>query len=390
MKVSHLSVFTGFALLTAATTYAMANIKGNGGDVVACRDQTGALTSVELLDFYEARTLRGIQRDLGPAELKVEEKIDLALKRLARLSPQRAATYRASALGFLKCKPMAGAESMCLTGQTLSDVPDSNHVAVPNGCTIEQIVIQRDPEFAEDARYLVNMDLWNLLDNDNKAGLALHEAIYREIRTLGFAGSTAARYFNSYITSHGLDQFQPEQAPIFEFLKKLGLDSFEYGGLIVRLQSPSEFSPDGVLATTLSSENGPMISLPIGKLNLIYGCNSSVLYCNQNQTEFYANKKIKRIYTMHTSTKISGEFKINGVDIKVACGNNLPGISFHENGMLKEGILSAPARRIKSSDGKILDCSIGAYLRFDEQGDLEYYNLEDPQDRSRPSCREIN
>ena len=50
-------------LFLSLPTFANGHEAGNGGDVVTCRDKQGNLHSIELLDFYEARTFRNIQYD---------------------------------------------------------------------------------------------------------------------------------------------------------------------------------------------------------------------------------------------------------------------------------------------------------------------------------------
>src|SRR4051794_27132981 len=51
--------------------------RGNGGDAVVCRDHDDKIISVELLDFFEARNMRGIYLDLGDDSLSVDQKVQL-------------------------------------------------------------------------------------------------------------------------------------------------------------------------------------------------------------------------------------------------------------------------------------------------------------------------
>ncbi len=130
MKKPHWSIALVFALiilglsvmgLSVLAQPALAeNEVGNGGDVLVCRDPAGTITTVELLDFFEARTFRGIPIDLGDPSLPVEGKLALALSRLERFSPQRAARYRAWLLAFWQ-------EAALIPGIVLEDIPDSAH-----------------------------------------------------------------------------------------------------------------------------------------------------------------------------------------------------------------------------------------------------------------------
>lgn len=167
---------------------------GNGGDAVVCRDADGSITSAELLDFYEGRVVHKKQIDLGDKSLDYREKISLALDRLAKQSPNRAGKFGNLAETF-------ESEANYLSDVSLVDVPDSNHIALKRGCAIEQLVIMKEPKFAEDRRYTINKDIWDRLDNDNKAGMVLHELFYREALEHGHANSVGARYLNSLLCS---------------------------------------------------------------------------------------------------------------------------------------------------------------------------------------------
>lgn len=177
-------------------------VVGNGGDAVVCRDSEDRKTA-ELLDYYEARTLRGIIIDMGPADLSVQSKADLALDRIARVRPEWAARYAHRIQNFYR-------DAQFLKGYSLQDIPDSRHLTLPNGCKIEQLVIQRPVRPENEALFLVNEDLWDLLDNTNKAGILLHEAIYEEALKMGAKNSINTRYLNSKISS-ALPAFKNEE-----------------------------------------------------------------------------------------------------------------------------------------------------------------------------------
>jgi hypothetical protein len=171
------------------------NDTGNGGNSIVCLDAQGKIRSAELLDLYEARVMRGIVPNLGSLSVSYPEKVEMALKRLERLSPLRAAKYRGWIADFER-------DSLFLPGVTLVEVPDSDHIVVPDGCKRMQLIVQKAPSFPEDKRFTISKDIWDYLDNDNRAAAVLHEAIYRE----GFeenhhANSVASRYFNSIIVS---------------------------------------------------------------------------------------------------------------------------------------------------------------------------------------------
>lgn len=172
--------------------------KGNGGNGVVCRHPSQAIRYSELLDFWEARELRQIHRKLEGARAPWQKSTALALGRLERLDPKRAAQYRHWVDEFF-------ADAIVQPGVILVLIEDSFHLSFPKDCKVEQAAIQRAPVFPEDRRYLVSGDLWDSFDEENRAGLILHEVILREAVSFGQQDSRATRYFNSLITSDVFD-----------------------------------------------------------------------------------------------------------------------------------------------------------------------------------------
>lgn len=184
---------------------------GNGGDIVACPDGKN-----EVLDIFEAREMRGIPLTVGAEQMSVDELMGQFIQRVRRIDPGRADLYSGWYRDFAK-------ESLFKSGIVLVDVPDSRHLTLPVGCEIKQIAIQREPKFSEDRRYLINLDLWNTLDNANRAVLVLHELIYRDAIHQRHTDSINTRYFNSYIFSNKISNFT---LPTYlDFLNKIGLKS---------------------------------------------------------------------------------------------------------------------------------------------------------------------
>lgn len=202
---------------------------GNGGNMLICLNTNGTLKSKELLDFYESRVIRGITPSLGHPSLPYLDKIEMVLTRIQHLSPRRFKSYLEEARSF-------ESQSVFLTATDLTTMPDSQHPVVPKNCTVVQTVIQRTPIFAEDKRYIVNKDIWDLLDNDDKAGLVLHEAILREAALMApilaarglipqsqevLRDSSKVRYINSLLASEKLINKTPEDWA--DLAKKAGL-----------------------------------------------------------------------------------------------------------------------------------------------------------------------
>jgi hypothetical protein len=163
-------------------------ISGGGGKSVVCRDSAGAITSVELLDIWEAKTLYENLPVTVSGDLSHD--VDLALTRLKN-------TYRFDGTGSLgDDKQYVGQDFVLallrqkasnfltpkdnvlrLRGVSLSLTDDSYELARPSGCEIQQVV-----NYQMSGRILINQDLYDHLDAINKAALIAHEAMYATLR----------------------------------------------------------------------------------------------------------------------------------------------------------------------------------------------------------------
>lgn len=219
-----------FVLFMSTMAFAAKEV-GNGGDVVVCKSPTGQLT-YELLDYYEARVMRGIEINLDSYLANDEKNLALAvLARLGKLNPIRQMYYAELVEEFYYSQQM-------LRGVKLVDVQDSQHVFLPEGCYIHQAIVQRNPKFSEDKRYLIDGDLWQKLDLVTRAGLILHEVIYRETLLAEHEDSTSARYFHSYLAANKFKEMDHPQ--YVTLLDSAGMPDYEYQGINLALCKPIE------------------------------------------------------------------------------------------------------------------------------------------------------
>jgi len=72
---------------TRAALLGPGNEVGNGGDVVVCRDAAGAIASVEMLDLFEGRTLRGLSVDPALDGGSFDEVVERIAARLHGVDP---------------------------------------------------------------------------------------------------------------------------------------------------------------------------------------------------------------------------------------------------------------------------------------------------------------
>ena len=211
-----------FCMMFAITNAIGGDEKGNGGAVVTCFNPDQTVQSTRLLDFYEAKVMRDIDYELGMPNVPSSGKVKYALDRLHRLDRDRAITYQERAEAFL-------ANALFIDEVILPDTKDFGLVPIPAHCKIEQLAIQKNPVFPEDKRYWISKAIWNRLDEDQRAGLILHEIVYGEALALGQTTSVNARYFTSLVASdHFMSMNGSEYASI---LKLIGFSSGPMGDL---------------------------------------------------------------------------------------------------------------------------------------------------------------
>lgn len=183
------NILVVFMLLIAGPSFA--SRVGNGGDGVYCEKE--GRVSVELLDFFEGR-LRG-----WPPVLigeTVEEKIELFIQKVEKFDLYLGIVLREGFDHYL--------QNRRFTDNELVDIPDSEHVQLPKGCQIRQAAIFRMPHelIPGEPVYLVNQDLWDLMDKNSKAGLVLHEILYRYARITHHQDSVVARLVLTALASN--------------------------------------------------------------------------------------------------------------------------------------------------------------------------------------------
>lgn len=190
---------------------------GNGGDGLICHDQAGNIQSVELFDYWQASQNTELpDYDLGPKNLPFEKKIELVLNRIERVNPTRAKLYRRWFKEFFKPENFKWAGN-------LMDIPDTGAATWPGNCEIVQLAVQQKPELPGEKRYMIRKDLWdNHLDNDHKAGLILHELIYREAKAdrvcykadacyYPHLDSRKVRFYNAVVSSKDFESYTLKQ-----------------------------------------------------------------------------------------------------------------------------------------------------------------------------------
>ncbi|MNS77111.1 hypothetical protein D3C72_1106850 [compost metagenome] len=188
--------------------------RGNGGDALVCKNAQGQITSAHFFDLYEATEKFGMTL-VPPKGATLEEKVLSLIDRVSSVDPIRAKLMKLWYKTFNK-------ESSLKPGITLVDVPDTGDAFWPKECELAQLVVQTDLDLPLNPyRYLFSKDIWQLLDDNNKAATIVHELLWREARVAKHRTSAAIRYFNGLFLSDGFKNLTHDEYQ--ELIEKLDL-----------------------------------------------------------------------------------------------------------------------------------------------------------------------
>ncbi|UXR63750.1 hypothetical protein EZJ49_11805 [Bdellovibrio bacteriovorus] len=211
-------------ILSSSLTFAGGDWVGNGGNVLECASGS----QVQLLDYYEGQQQRHIPVNLGSG-VSYHEKVLFVLSRLEVINPSRADKYKNWFATF-------DAETQWFSEGKFLPIRDSGAVIIPTDCEIRQIAIQRPQDLIMpgDKRYLVDLRLWNRLSEQDKAGLILHELIYREGIENDQSSSPRVRYFNQILSSVAVASYSSQQ--LMELVRQVGFSETDYMGVPVNIK----------------------------------------------------------------------------------------------------------------------------------------------------------
>lgn len=344
-------LFYTLAILFSFLDFAYSGrIVGNGGDIIKCQNLASNKFTVELLDYYESQTLRGLDLDMGPPELDVLEKVDLVLQRLSQFSPQRAKRYQTQAHNFFK-------EAQFLKNIELVDIPDSNHIVIPKNCQILQIANQNKPIIPGDRRYLIDNNLWEQMDNNHKAGLILHEVIYREGLEWNHQNSISSRYLNGVISSSYIESMSEKE--FLDLLFELDFHTIEKNGVLLQIKQQTEnkiidqrpkYYPNGNIKSAFCANNAHLTLN--GTKFPVYG-----------PIQFHSNKIPSQFYLAHTTTLV-----LNGSTYILSPRQ----INVFENSQLQKFIIDSPTE-YKS---KTLSLSLIGHIEFYDSGQIRLAEIK--------------
>ena len=154
---------------------------GGGGKAVVCRNlETDKIITAYALDLFEAENPvdPSVEKLIAIWPKSVHSEADYLsemLTRLEKASPERVKDFNSYLKDF--------DSEVIFSDQALADIPDSYHLSYPRGCHVEQLIIQKS-ELGNHKRYLIDHEIWNALNEENRAIMKFHEVFLRELKTV--------------------------------------------------------------------------------------------------------------------------------------------------------------------------------------------------------------
>jgi hypothetical protein len=179
--------------LLMVSSLAFAGDKGNGGYSIVCRDSAGTITSAELLDIYEGRIL--YKRNFAVDQNSVQDLIDVATSRLGE--------WGLFADKLQKEIALIEQNSIYIpAGNELEPTDDAFPPIKKVGCKFEQLA-----NYTNSGEVLISQEIFDRLDNVNKAAMFIHEAVYSIRRkALGETTSQISRKLVAHLISINPDK----------------------------------------------------------------------------------------------------------------------------------------------------------------------------------------
>jgi hypothetical protein len=227
--------------------------------VMICKDSGGAISRVESVALYEARSFYGLPIDLGAPSLGYQEKLEVALKRLERFDGSTAQAFRKAALTVISgATPVRGVELVHRSA-------DDSGIVAP-GCSLSAaMVTELKPGRRSDmldVRATLNADFWDRLSEDDRAVFVLNELIRRQTIFPSLDHPRGIRYLAGLLSSTLADAMTvAEMVPYFiagrmrtiEY-QRFDLELWRPNGEQGIISSQTSFYSDGTLASGRTSE----------------------------------------------------------------------------------------------------------------------------------------
>ncbi|MDB2447379.1 hypothetical protein N9W79_02005 [bacterium] len=180
-------LISGLLFTITNLAFGAGGIDGGGGNAVVCRDNTQKIYSATLLDIYEWQVLEGIEPEPFPEQSYESLALSAAYKVSKGLMDD--IDESSGGEGQVVKKLWELFKSKRLINSKLLPNQDSGHFILPQGCEIEPLARY---QVRTDKLY-INKEIWEALDETNKAALMVHESLYYFNRLFGEQNSDRVR-----------------------------------------------------------------------------------------------------------------------------------------------------------------------------------------------------
>lgn len=161
LTMTVLFLISNFAIASGTTI-------GNGGSGIVCFDDNKEIISAQILDLWEGNALFNLSPiDDNRDFLKIAEQKIATLKEINVFGDSLSSPTKL----FNSFKFLPSGVPL----QTTGDI--DSILAAPQRCQFSQVI-----NYSNDGTIYVNSDIWNLLDNKNRAAFIVHETIYEFLR----------------------------------------------------------------------------------------------------------------------------------------------------------------------------------------------------------------
>lgn len=236
-----MKLFLLLNILAMTITFASDKV-GNGGDIIYCPNGKSML-----LDYYEGYNLpvnfvianrenekgfKKIVRSILERWKELDEHFVDSIASTANLmmyeieNYENLPNYRSHSVFFSSLLPDVNDEEQLLRP--------------PANCTQEQLAVRYSNDIPMAPEFIINPDLWNKLNSFHKAGLILHEAIYKYlVSEYNHKNSIKTRSLNRIISSDFLDNITFLQYMVV--LREHGIKSYKLKGHDIFVDPTSKF-----------------------------------------------------------------------------------------------------------------------------------------------------
>ena len=215
-------------------------IIGNGADGIECESSYNLLAndSFGFLDFYELQKQNLKVRAFEESNpFSIAKRVIDEIKKLDKVRHEIYSQY----LDEFE------SETLFLTNAHLPDIPDNGPLELPGeDCKLVQIVQQLPEKLmlshkggtSGQGRYNIDNHYWKKLSRVQKAGVIIHEIVYREVLEYGIQTSPRIRRFTGFLFSDEI----------------LAADHESYSKIIDEIRFPGVLKVDGHIFRTKQSE----------------------------------------------------------------------------------------------------------------------------------------